>query len=48
MGEGEVVHITWGEAAKQVRRVAAYLMAQGVKHGDRVAILSKIAPTGSW
>lgn len=41
MGEGEVVHITWGEAAKQVRRVAAYLMAQGVKHGDRVAILSK-------
>lgn len=41
MGGGEVRHITWGEAADQARRIAAFLVSQGVKHGDRVAILSK-------
>ncbi len=41
MGDGEVRHFTWGEAGKQIRRIAAFLNSVGVKHGDRVAILSK-------
>lgn len=41
MGGGDVVHITWGDAADQIRRMAAYLVTQDIRHGDRVAILSK-------
>lgn len=41
MGGGAVLHITWGEAAQQIRKMAKHLNNLGVKHGDRVAILSK-------
>ena len=41
MGDGVVRDFTWGQVADQVRRMAAYLQAQGWEPGSRVAILSK-------
>jgi long-chain acyl-CoA synthetase len=41
MGEGEILDITWGQAADQVRRMAAWLQAQGWPAGSRVAIIGK-------
>ncbi|WP_042425186.1 AMP-binding protein [Comamonas granuli] len=41
MGGGAVKDYTWAEVADQVRRMAAYLQAQGWEPGSRVAILSK-------
>lgn len=41
MGQGVTRDLTWGQVADQVRRMAAYLKAQGWEPGSRVAILSK-------
>jgi long-chain acyl-CoA synthetase len=41
MGGGITQDYTWGEVADQVRRMAAYLAAQGWEPGSRIAILSK-------
>ena len=41
MGGGETRDMTWSEVAAQVRSMAQYLLDQGVKPGDRIAILSK-------
>ena len=41
MGDGEIRDMTWSEVATQVRSMAQYLLDQGVKPGDRIAILSK-------
>jgi long-chain acyl-CoA synthetase len=41
MGGGVVREFTWSQVADQVRRVAAYLQAQGFPPGSRIAILSK-------
>jgi alanine-synthesizing transaminase len=41
MGGGEVLDITWAEAAQQVRRMANWLQQQGWPAGSRVAILGK-------
>ncbi len=41
MGGGVVQNITWAEAADQVRRIAAWLLAQGWPSGSRVAIVGK-------
>ena len=41
MGGGVVQDITWGQAADQVRRMAAWLQAQGWPEGSRVAIIGK-------
>jgi len=41
MGGGVVQDITWGEAANQVRRMAAWLQAQGWPAGSRIAIIGK-------
>ncbi len=41
MGGGEVKDYTWAQVGDQVRRMAAYLKAQGWEPGSRVAILSK-------
>lgn len=41
MGDGVVLDITWQEAGKQVRAMAAYLLKIGVKPGDTVALISK-------
>jgi long-chain acyl-CoA synthetase len=41
MGDGVVQDITWAEAADQVRRIAAWLLAQGWPSGSRVAIVGK-------
>ncbi|NVO06729.1 MAG: AMP-binding protein, partial [Rhodoferax sp.] len=41
MGGGVVANITWAEAADQVRRIAAWLQAQGWPAGSRVAIVGK-------
>jgi long-chain acyl-CoA synthetase len=46
VGNGAVRDYTWGEVVDQSRRLAAYLKAQGVQPGDRVAILSK--NTAHW
>ena len=46
MGGGVVRDITWGEVMEQSRRMAAYLRAQGIQPGDRVALLSK--NTAHW
>ncbi|MFZ3127892.1 MAG: AMP-binding protein [Rhodoferax sp.] len=40
-GGGQVVDYTWGQVVDQSRRMAAYLQAQGVAPGARIAILSK-------
>jgi long-chain acyl-CoA synthetase len=41
MGDGVVADITWAQAADQVRRIAAWLQAQGWPTGSRVAIVGK-------
>jgi long-chain acyl-CoA synthetase len=41
MGGGIVRAFTWKEVLDQTRRMAAHLMSQGLKPGDKVAILSK-------
>jgi len=41
MGGGVVRDFTWKEVLDQTRRMAAYLQGQGLKPGDKVAILSK-------
>ena len=41
VGQGQVIDYTWQETMRQARSVAAYLKAQNLKPGDRVAILSK-------
>ena len=46
LGGGAVRDITWGEVLDQSRRIAAYLKAQGIQPGDRVALLSK--NTAHW
>jgi long-chain acyl-CoA synthetase len=45
-GGGQVVTYTWRQVMDQSRRMAAYLQAQGIAPGDRVAILSK--NTAHW
>jgi long-chain acyl-CoA synthetase len=45
-GGGAVRDYTWREVMDQVRRMAAYLKAQGLQPGDRVALLSK--NTAHW
>ncbi len=40
-GGGAVQNITWGEAGEQIRRMAAWLQAQGWPAGSRVAIIGK-------
>ena len=46
MGGGGVRDFTWRDVMDQARRMAAHLQALGVRHGDRVAILSK--NTAHW
>jgi len=41
MGDGTVRDFTWAQLMDQSRRLAAYLQAQGLQHGDRVALMSK-------
>ena len=41
MGNGVLRDLTWGQVADEVRRMAAYLQAQGWEPGSKVAILSK-------
>lgn len=41
LGVGQVQDISWAQAADQVRRMAAWLQAQGWPAGSRVAILGK-------
>ena len=41
IGQGQVIDYTWQETMRQARSMAAYLQAQNLKPGDRVAILSK-------
>ena len=41
VGNGAVQDITWGEAGKQVRRMACWMQAQGWPQGSRVAIIGK-------
>ncbi len=41
IGGGQVTDITWAQAADQVRRMAAWLQAQGWPEGSRVAIIGK-------
>lgn len=40
----ETRSITFGELSKQARKLSSYLMESGIKHGDRVAILSESRP----
>jgi long-chain acyl-CoA synthetase len=46
LGGGAIRDYTWREVMDQARRVAAYLQAQGIAPGDRVALLSK--NTAHW
>jgi long-chain acyl-CoA synthetase len=46
LGGGPVRDYTWREVADQARRMAAHLKAQGIQHGDRVALISK--NTAHW
>ena len=46
LGGGPLRDYTWKEVADQARRIAAYLKAQGIQPGDRVAIISK--NTAHW
>ncbi len=46
VGGGRVVDYTWAQVMDQSRRVAAWLQAQGIGRGDRVALLSK--NTAHW
>ena len=41
MGRGAVQDISWQQAGDQVRRIAAWLLAQGWPAGSRVAIIGK-------
>jgi long-chain acyl-CoA synthetase len=41
MGDGALREFTWKQALDQTRRMAAHLQNQGLKAGDKVAILSK-------
>ena len=41
MGGGMVQHISWAQAADQVRRIAHWLQQQGWPAGSRIAILGK-------
>jgi len=41
IGGGQVTDITWAQAADQVRRMAAWLQAQGWPEGSRIAIIGK-------
>ena len=41
MGGGAVQDFTWAQVMDQSRRIATYLQAQGVKPGDKVALISK-------
>lgn len=41
MGGGVTLDFSWAQVADQVRRMAAYLQAQGWEPGSKVAILSK-------
>ena len=41
IGNGQVVDYTWRETLKQARSIAAYIKAQNLEPGARVAILSK-------
>ena len=40
-GDGKIVEFTWHETGRQVRAMATYLVALGVKPGDNVALISK-------
>lgn len=46
MGRGVVQDFSWRSLMNETRRVAAYLLRQGLQPGDRVAILSK--NTAHW
>jgi len=46
IGGGAVRDYTWREVMDQTRRMAAYLIAQGIQPGDRVALISK--NTAHW
>jgi long-chain acyl-CoA synthetase len=41
MGSGQVLDITWREAADQARRIATWLKAQDWPEGSRIAIIGK-------
>ncbi|NBO42281.1 MAG: AMP-binding acetyl-CoA synthetase, partial [Betaproteobacteria bacterium] len=41
IGNGQVIDYSWRETLKQARSMAAYLQAQNLAPGARVAILSK-------
>ena len=41
MGGGEVREFTWAQVMDPARRMAAWLKAQGLQPGDRVALISK-------
>ncbi|MBL8352156.1 MAG: AMP-binding protein [Burkholderiaceae bacterium] len=41
MGGGAVQDFTWAQVMDQSRRIAAHLVAQGLKPGERVALISK-------
>lgn len=38
---GEWIHFTWGEAGKEIRKLAAWLLAQGYEPGSKIALVSK-------
>ena len=40
-GGGQVIDYTWSQTMDQARRMAAYIKAQGMESGARVALLSK-------
>ncbi len=46
MGGGELRSYSWREVMDQSRRMAAHLQSLGLKHGDKVALLSK--NTAHW
>ena len=41
---GRYVELSWNEMNRRVRHLAAYLMAEGVKKGDRVGLFSPNRP----
>ncbi|MBI3368092.1 MAG: AMP-binding protein [Burkholderiales bacterium] len=41
MGSGMIERITWQQAMDETRRIAAWLKAQGIQPGDKVALMSK-------
>ena len=46
LGGGQVAAYTWRQVMDQTRRLAAHLQSQGLKPGDKVALLSK--NTAHW